>query len=127
MKIGIIRERKTPPDTRVPLAPKQCKKILKDFDFELLVEPSPIRCFTDDDYQQAGIPLGYDMQGCDILMGVKEVPVEALIPGKTYFFFSHTIKEQPYNRKLLQAVLEKKITLIVFLFRIVIENLKASA
>lgn len=112
MKIGIIRERKTPPDTRVPLAPKQCKKILKDFDFELLVEPSPIRCFTDEDYEQAGIPLGYDMQGCDVLMGVKEVPVEALIPGKTYFFFSHTIKEQPYNRKLLQAVLEKKITLI---------------
>lgn len=112
MKIGIIRERKTPPDTRVPLAPKQCQQMLATYPFELLVEPSPIRCFTDEDYRQLGIPMGEDMEGCDILMGVKEVPVEALIPGKTYLFFSHTIKEQPYNRKLLQAVLEKKVTLI---------------
>lgn len=112
MKIGIIRERKTPPDTRVPLAPKQCEQLLQASDFELLVEPSPIRCFVDQDYCQRNIPIGDDMESCDILMGVKEVPIEELIPGKTYFFFSHTIKEQPYNRKLLQAVLRKKITLI---------------
>ncbi len=112
MKIGIIRERKTPPDTRVPLAPKQCKQLLQQSNFELLVEPSPIRCFQDEDYQALDIPLGSDMASCDVLMGVKEVPIEALIPGKTYFFFSHTIKEQPYNQKLLQAALRKKITLI---------------
>lgn len=112
MKIGIIRERKTPPDTRVPLAPKQCQQLLQQSDFELLVEPSPIRCFKDEDYQALGIPLSSDMESCDVLMGVKEVPIEALIPGKTYFFFSHTIKEQPYNQKLLQAALHKKITLI---------------
>jgi len=112
MKIGIIRERKTPPDTRVPLAPKQCEQLLQTTDFELLVESSPIRCFEDKDYCQKNIPVGHDLASCDILMGVKEVPIEELIPGKTYFFFSHTIKEQPYNRKLLQAVLRKKITLI---------------
>ena len=112
MKIGIIRERKTPPDTRVPLAPKQCEELLQTTDFELLVESSPIRCFEDKDYCQKNIPVGHDLASCDILMGVKEVPIEELIPGKTYFFFSHTIKEQPYNRKLLQAVLRKKIRLI---------------
>lgn len=112
MKIGIIRERKTPPDTRVALAPKQCQHILQNYDIELLVEPSRIRCFADADYHQAGIPMGEDMDNCDILMGVKEVPIAALLPGKTYFFFSHTIKEQPYNQKLLQAVLKKKVTLI---------------
>ena len=112
MKIGIIRERKTPPDTRVPLAPKQCQQLLQQTGFELLVEPSPIRCFKDEDYSALGFPLGSNMESCDILMGVKEVPIDSLIPGKTYFFFSHTIKEQPYNQKLLQTVLQKKITLI---------------
>ena len=101
-----------PPDTRTPLAPPQCQQIIQHFGIDILVEPSPIRCFTDQDYEKLGISLGSDMESCDVLMGVKEVPVEALIPGKTYFFFSHTIKEQPYNRKLLQAVLEKKVTLI---------------
>ena len=45
-------------------------------------------------------------------MGVKEVPVPNLIAGKTYLFFSHTIKKQPYNRTLLQEVLRRNITLI---------------
>ncbi len=112
MKIGIIREGKVPPDSRVPLIPEQCARILKDFPVDIVVEPFPGRCYPDEAYRHRGILLKNDLSGCDVLMGVKEVPVPQLIPGKTYFFFSHTIKEQAYNRKLLRAILEKNIRLI---------------
>ncbi|MBL7774865.1 MAG: alanine dehydrogenase [Saprospiraceae bacterium] len=111
-KIGIIREGKVPPDARVPLTPEQCQKILKKFPVEVVVEPSPVRSFTDAEYLGHGIPMRTDLSDCDILIGVKEVPVANLIPGKTYLFFSHTIKKQAQNRRLLQAVLEKNIRLI---------------
>ncbi|MDT0622310.1 NAD(P)-dependent oxidoreductase [Croceitalea vernalis] len=112
MKFGIIRERKNPPDKRVVLSPKLCKNVLQQHSkAELIVEPSPIRIFSDKEYQEAGINVASEMEDCDVLLGVKEVPIEALIPNKKYFFFSHTIKKQPYNRKLLKAVLEKNIEL----------------
>jgi alanine dehydrogenase len=112
MKIGIIREGKIPPDSRVPLIPMQCQKIQTEFKLPVLVEPSPGRCYHDKEYRNAGITLSDHMADCDVLLGVKEVPVSQLIPEKTYCFFSHTIKKQAYNRKLLQAVLQKKIRLI---------------
>ena len=113
MKIGIIREGKTPPDKRVPLSPKQCKELVEQYpDVELVVQPSPIRCFEDGMYADAGFSLQEDLSDCDVLMGVKEVNIDDLIPNKTYFFFSHTFKKQPYNRMLLQAILDKKIRLI---------------
>jgi alanine dehydrogenase len=112
LKIGIIREGKVPPDARVPLNPSHCALAQKEFPVSILVQPSVGRCFADDEYQQADIELAEDLRSCDVLMGVKEVPVDLLIPEKTYFFFSHTIKEQSYNRKLLQAVLAKNIRLI---------------
>ncbi|NNC61384.1 MAG: alanine dehydrogenase [Eudoraea sp.] len=109
---GIIRERKNPPDRRVVLSPSACQKVLKSFpEAKISVEPSPIRVFDDEEYRAAGILVTPAMENCDVLIGVKEVPIEALIPGKKYFFFSHTIKKQPYNRKLLQAVLQKNIEL----------------
>ena len=111
-KFGIIREGKTPPDTRVPLAPQQCAHILQQYPVELKVEQSPIRCFSDDDYANQQIELTNDISSQDILLGVKEVPIDQLIPNKTYSFFSHTIKKQAYNRKLLLAILEKNIRLI---------------
>lgn len=112
MKIGVIREGKVPPDSRVPLTPEQCVHLNKSGKVEIVVQPSPNRCFKDDDYQKAGITLQEDLQDCDVLMGVKEVPIHQLIPNKTYFFFSHTIKKQSYNRNLLLAILEKNIRLI---------------
>lgn len=112
MKIGLIREGKVPPDTRVPLSPEQCTQIVRQFPVELVVEPSPIRCFPDEAYRQQGIPLQENLSDCDILMGVKEVPVQKLIPNKTYFFFSHTIKQQAYNRGMLRAILDKGIRLV---------------
>lgn len=112
MKFALIQERKSPPDKRVVLSPASAKKLQQNFpDLELIVETSPIRVFADEAYREAGFEVTEDVNSADVLLGVKEVPVDALIPNKSYFFFSHTIKKQPYNRKLLQAVLEKNITL----------------
>ncbi len=112
MKFGIIRERKNPPDKRVVLSPEACLKVLSRHpNAKITVEPSPIRTFQDSEYQDAGIEVAPNMEACDVLLGVKEVPLEQLIPNKKYFFFSHTIKKQPHNRALLQTVLEKNIEL----------------
>ena len=113
VKIGIIKEGKVPPDMRVPLTPDQCAKIQELYpEVEIYVQSSPIRTFTDEDYRAKGIKVVDDLSHCDIILGVKEVNIEDLIPGKKFIFFSHTIKKQPYNRKLLRAVIEKKIQLI---------------
>jgi alanine dehydrogenase len=113
MKIGIIREGKIPQDKRVPFTPVQCKFLLETYsDLQIAVQPCAYRCYTDDEYKLQGVTLQDDLSDCDILMGVKEVPVENLISGKKYLFFSHTIKKQPYNKKLLQAVLKNNIQLI---------------
>lgn len=112
MKFAVIQERKSPPDRRVVLDPNSCQKLLSIFpSAELIIESSPIRAFSDADYSSAGLEVVADVSTAEVLIGVKEVPIEALIPNKSYFFFSHTIKKQPYNRKLLQAILNKKITL----------------
>ncbi|TLF45568.1 NAD(P)-dependent oxidoreductase [Maribacter aurantiacus] len=112
MKFGIIRERKNPPDRRVVLSPQACQKVLSTFPkARIFVEPSPIRAFDDESYRQLGIPVENTMETCDVLLGVKEVPINALIPNKKYFFFSHTIKKQPYNRDLLRAILDRNIEL----------------
>lgn len=112
MKIGIIKERKNPPDRRVVLSPKACQTVKERFpEATILIEPSPIRVFNDNSYAAAGFELTENMEQCDVLLGVKEVPISALIPNKKYFFFSHTIKKQSYNRALLQAVLDLNIEL----------------
>ncbi|MEK6780793.1 MAG: NAD(P)-dependent oxidoreductase [Bacteroidota bacterium] len=113
IKIGLIREGKTPPDKRVPFTPLQVEEIEQRFpDVKVVCQKSSIRCFGDDEYLELGIDVMKDIDDCDILMGIKEVPISELIRGKIYLFFSHTIKKQPYNRKLLQEVLLKKIRLI---------------
>lgn len=113
IRIGLIREGKVPPDKRVPFTPLQAEEIEQRFaTVKVHAQESEIRCFTDDEYRALDITVSKTISDCDILMGVKEVPVEQLIENKTYLFFSHTIKKQPYNKKLLQAILKKKIRLI---------------
>ena len=108
--IGLIREGKVPVDRRVPLTPGQAKKVMARFlGVEVVAERSDIRCYSDKEYEREGIRLVDSLKDCDIILGVKEVPLDALIPEKTYFFFSHTIKKQPYNRKLLQEILNMNI------------------
>ena len=107
-----IKERKSPIDRRVVLTPTACKTLLNNHpEADVIVESSDIRAFSDTEYQALGLEVKSDISQADVMIGVKEVPIAALIPNKSYFFFSHTIKKQPYNRKLLQAVLAKNITL----------------
>lgn len=114
-KIGLIREGKIPADNRVPLTPAQCKWIQKNFpDVKIHVESSADRCFSDKEYVTAGAEITNNLSGCDFLLGIKEVPVNQLISGKTYLFFSHTKKKQPQNQSLLRAILDKEIKLIDF-------------
>ncbi len=112
--IGIIKEGKIPADFRTPLTPKQCREVNISYEgkIEVVVQKSSIRSFTDEEYEAQGIKLVDDLSFCDIIIGVKEVQIKDLIPNKTYIFFSHTTKEQPYNRELLQTILERKISLI---------------
>ncbi|HRP58171.1 NAD(P)-dependent oxidoreductase [Agriterribacter sp.] len=113
IRIGLIKEGKHPADNRVALTPAQCKWIHKQTaDVKIIAQSSAHRCFTDKEYSAAGVEVKEDMSGCDILFGIKEVPVDMLIPDKTYLFFSHTRKKQLKNQKLLRAIIEKKITLI---------------
>ena len=112
MKIGIIREGKVPVDRRVALTPTQAHEVMSKFNVEVVAQRSEIRCFDDASYQKAGVKVVDSLTDCDLILGVKEVPIPDLMANKTYFFFSHTIKKQPYNRTLLQAILKKKITLI---------------
>jgi alanine dehydrogenase len=112
MKFGIIKERKNPPDRRVVFSPERLAEFKNLFPQAILkVESSDIRIFPDEKYFEKGIEINLDLNDCDVLIGVKEVPKEALIPNKKYFFFSHTIKKQPYNRDLLRTILEKNIEL----------------
>ncbi|MEZ5013242.1 MAG: NAD(P)-dependent oxidoreductase [Chitinophagales bacterium] len=112
-KVGIIREAKFPPDARVPLVPSQLAQLQDRFpDIRFVVQPSHGRCYSDHEFTNAGIALQEDLRDCDILFGVKEVPYDLLLSEKTYFFFSHTIKKQPHNKKLLQNLLAKQITMV---------------
>ena len=113
LRIGLLREEKQPHDSRVVLSPAQCQQLLaSNPKLEIWVQPSPHRCIPDQAYLEAGLKLSESLEACDMLLGVKEVPVSSLIPNKTYLFFSHTIKKQPHNQKLLRAILAKNIQLI---------------
>ena len=113
LKIGLIREGKIPADNRVALTPAQCKWLVKNFkDISVTVQTSASRCYADKEYELAGVPVTEDLSACDLLLGIKEVPVDMLIEGKKYLFFSHTKKLQPHNQKLIKAIISKKITLM---------------
>ena len=115
IRIGLIREGKIPADNRVALTPPQCKWIHKNVPaIRLVAQSSAVRCFSDQEYRSAGVEVVDDISVCDILIGIKEVPVGQLIEDKTYLFFSHTKKRQLHNQPLLKAILDKKIRLIDF-------------
>ncbi|MEN9571386.1 MAG: hypothetical protein RL172_2617 [Bacteroidota bacterium] len=113
LQIGLIREGKKPADNRVAITPAQCRWLHKNFNtIKVVAQHSPNRCFTDKEYETAGVEVREDISDCDILLGIKEVPVDQLVPSKTYLFFSHTKKLQVYNQQLFKAIIDKKITLV---------------
>ncbi len=112
-KIGLLKETKTPPDKRVAIPPVQAAELMKRFPNVIVVaQPSEMRCFKDCEFVEAGIALQNDVSDCDLLLGVKEVKISALLPNKSYLFFSHVAKKQPHNRELIQAIAQKGITLL---------------
>ncbi|MDB4694779.1 alanine dehydrogenase, partial [Flavobacteriales bacterium] len=113
LRLGILREGKTPPDQRVPLTPDQCVLLQERFpELDIAVQPSPVRRIRDAEYASVGLKMQEDLSDRDVLIGVKEVNAEELIADKTYLFFSHTHKLQPYNANLLAEILKKRIRLI---------------
>lgn len=111
MKIGIIKETKTPVDNRVALSPEQVAMLQHNFiNSEFYVQTSDIRAYSDDEYRSLGVKVVDNVDNCDILFGIKEATIESLIPNKHYFFFGHIAKMQEYNRPLLQDMIQKKIT-----------------
>ena len=110
---ALIKERKNPPDRRVVFSPEKCAEVVDRYrEAKIIVESSDVRIFSDEAYQDWNLEVNTDVSEASVMLGVKEVPIDALIPNKKYFFFSHTIKKQPYNRKLLKAILDKKIELV---------------
>ncbi len=115
LKVGILRETKNPPDRRVPLTPPQIIALEELYPYvEFFVQPSDLRCYSNEEYEYLDIPLKEDLSDCDILLGVKEVDRRTFLEGKTYLFFAHVAKKQPYNRNMLRDMAEKKISLIDF-------------
>jgi alanine dehydrogenase len=113
IKVGVLRETKNPPDKRVAVTPSQVVKLTERFsNVDIFVQPSDIRCYNDEEYQYLDLNMKKDLTDCEILLGVKEVDLKTLIADKTYMFFSHVAKKQPYNKGLLQEVIKKKIRLI---------------
>ena len=111
--IGLIKEGKIPADNRVALIPAQCRLLKRQVPgIKIIVQPCNHRCFTDEEYRKAGVNVQEDISECNLLLGIKEVPVNQLMEGKRYMFFSHTKKMQPHNQLQMQAMVEKKITLI---------------
>lgn len=112
IKFALIKELKTPPDRRVVFSPKKLQEIVQKFpEASFKIEESDIRIFKDSEYEETGFEVFQDISNCDVLLGVKEIPIANLIPNKKYFFFSHTIKKQPHNRGLLKAILDRNIEL----------------
>ena len=113
IKLGLLREGKVPSDARVPFTPRQAREIMKKYSHvQVVCQHSRIRCYKDEEYTTEGVKIVTDIFDCDILMGIKYVPISNLIGGKQYLFFSHTVKKQAHNKRLLQTILKKKIQLI---------------
>lgn len=112
-RIGILREEKQPVDKRTALIPADCQVLIERFKgLEIYIQPSRDRCFSDEEFREKGVIVQENLLDCDLIIGVKEVPIQYLIPKKRYMFFSHTIKKQLHNLKLLQTIMDQQIELI---------------
>ncbi len=112
MKVGIRREDKNRWERRTPFIPEDVKNLADRYDLQFLVQPSPIRVFTDSDYRSIGAQITEDLQPCDIIFAVKEIPKDLLLLNKVYIYFSHTIKGQAFNMPMLQQLMDLNCTMI---------------
>ena len=112
IKIGVIKEYKKPFDCRSPITPSQSKKLNDSKDFSVSIQESNIRCYSDEEYLSKDVEVCKNLNHCDVIIGIKEIPTNKLLKNKTYIIFSHTIKKQRHNRSLLREIISKKIKLI---------------
>ncbi|MCB0299487.1 MAG: hypothetical protein KDE52_05490, partial [Calditrichaeota bacterium] len=110
--IGIRRENKYLTEKRAPLSPYQVMKLINLHGLHVVVEPSDTRIFSNDEYEKVGAEISEDLSNCNIVFGIKEIPVESLEEKMAYCFFSHTIKGQPYNMPMLKKILDQNCTLL---------------
>ncbi len=110
-RIGIRHEDKYVMERRVALPPDTVKELIKQ-GLEVFVERSPKRIFKDQEFVEAGATVAHSLSQSPVIFGVKEIPPAWFEEGKTYIFFSHVIKGQPYNMPMLRAMMEKKCSLI---------------
>ena len=112
IKIGVIKEYKKPLDSRSPITPSQSKKLNDSKDFSVSIQKSDKRCFADEEYLSKDVEVCENLNHCNVIIGIKEIPTNKLLKNKTYLIFSHTIKKQRHNRSLLREIINKKIKLI---------------
>lgn len=110
--IGIRREDKNKWERRVPITPGHAKELKDHYHFDIIIQPSPIRCFPDKSYEEIGAIVQEDLSKCSVIFAVKEIPKELFEPHKTYVFFSHTVKGQQYNMPMLKTMMQQYCTLI---------------
>ena len=104
--IAICREESSIWERRAPLNPGHVSKLVKE-GFTVLVQPSTRRAYSMAEYKLNGAVVQEDISGAEVIFGVKIIPPELIIPNKRYGFFSHTIKAQPENMNVLDALLAK--------------------
>lgn len=112
IRIGIRREDKNRWERRIPLIPSHVREIIQDHSLEIWMQPSAIRVFTDQEYAEEGAKITEDLSSCSLVLAVKEIPIDFFQPERSYMFFSHTIKGQPYNMPMLKKMKNLKTTLI---------------
>jgi alpha-aminoadipic semialdehyde synthase len=110
--IGIRHEDKYEMELRAPLTPKHVKHLIEHHKLDFIVQSSPKRIFSDDEYIKAGALIDSNLKKASIIFGVKEIPVDGFEEDKTYIFFSHVIKGQSYNMPMLKRMMELKCNLI---------------
>ena len=110
--IGIRREDKSPWERRVPLVPADIAHLIRDEGLHISIQPSTNRVFADEEFRAAGAQVSEDLSPCDIVLGIKELPLASIQPSKTYMLFSHTIKGQPHNMPMLRRFLDHGCTLL---------------
>jgi saccharopine dehydrogenase (NAD+, L-lysine forming) len=115
LRVGILRETRNPPDRRVPLTPPQITALEETYPYvQFFVQPSDIRCYSNEEYEYLDIPLREDLRDCDILLGVKEIDRRTFIPGKIYMFFAHVAKKQLHNLDMFREMAARELTFIDF-------------
>lgn len=112
LSLGIRREDKSIWERRVPVTPQDAAALQAEHGIRVVVQPSAIRAFSDEEYRAAGVSVQEDLSSCPVVVGIKEMPPSFFEPDKTYVFFAHVIKGQPFNMPMLQRMLDLGCTLI---------------